>query len=161
MTEQFVATRPEDLADTETLLAMSGLEFIRAIFEGRVGGAPIAGLMNFRLHLVEEGRVIFRGSPGFEHLNPMGGVHGGWYGTILDSALGCAVASTLPKGRGYTTLEYKVNVTRALPLGTEVDCEARVSHAGRTTGVAEGTIRGTADGKLFATGSTTCLVLGG
>jgi uncharacterized protein (TIGR00369 family) len=161
MTEQFVASRPEDLADAETLLSMSGLEFIRAIFEGRVGGAPIAGLMNFRLHLVEQGRVIFRGSPGFEHLNPMGGVHGGWYGTILDSALGCAVASTLPKGRGYTTLEYKVNVTRALPLGTEVDCEARVSHAGRTTGVAEGTIRGTADGKLYATGSTTCLVLGG
>jgi uncharacterized protein (TIGR00369 family) len=161
MTEQFVATRPEDLANHALVRGMTGLDFIRAIFEGRFGMAPIAGLMNFRLHLVEEGRVIFRGAPGFEHLNPMGGVHGGWYGTILDSALGCAVASTLPEGRGYTTLEFKVNITRALPIGTEVDCEARISHSGRTTGVAEGWIRGVADGKLYATGSTTCLVMGG
>jgi len=161
MPEQFAATRAEELVDPATLLTMPGLDFIRAIFEGRLAGAPIAGLMNFRLHLVEEGRVVFRGSPAFEHLNPMGGVHGGWYGTILDSALGCAVASTLPRGRGYTTLEYKVNITRALAVGTEVDCEARVSHAGRTTGVAEGSIRGVDDGKLYATGSTTCLVIGG
>ena len=161
MTEQFVATRPEDLSDPATFMSMTGLDFVRAMLEGRIANAPIAGLMNFRLHLVEEGRVVFRGSPGFEHLNPMGGVHGGWYGTILDSALGCAVATTLPRGRGYTTLEFKVNVTRALAIGTEVDCEARTSHAGRTTGVAEGWIRGVADGKLYATGSTTCLVLGG
>lgn len=161
MTQQFVATHPDQIADPATLLSIPGIEFIRAIFEGRIAGAPIAGLMDFRLHLVEEGHVIFRGKPGFQHLNPMGGVHGGWYGTILDSALGCAVATTLPKGRGYTTLEYKINITRALPLGTEVDCEARVSHAGRTTGIAEGSIRGVADGKLYATGSTTCLVLGG
>ena len=161
MPDQFAATRPEELADHAAVRRMSGLDFVRAIFEGCVGGAPIAGLMNFRLHLVEEGRVVFRGAPGFEHLNPMGGVHGGWYGTILDSALGCAVATTLPAGRGYTTLEYKVNITRALPIGVEVDCEARVSHAGRTTGVAEGWIRGVADGKLYATGSTTCLVMGG
>ena len=161
MPDQFVATRPEQLADPAVLRDMTGLDFIRALFDGRFGMAPIAGLMNFRLHLVEEGRVIFRGSPGFEHTNPMGGVHGGWYGTILDSALGCAVATSLPRGRGYTTLEYKVNVTRALPIGTEVECEARVSHAGRTTGVAEGTIRGVADGRVYATGSTTCLVLGG
>lgn len=161
MPDQYVATRPEDIPDRAAVAQLSGLEFIRAIAEGRFPNAPIAGLMNFRLQLAEEGRVIFRGAPGFEHLNPMGGVHGGWYGTILDSALGCAVATALPKGRGYTTLEYKINITRALPIGTEVDCEARVTHAGRTTGVAEGWIRGVEDGKLYATGSTTCLVMGG
>lgn len=161
MTQQYVATRPDEVATPAVFRTMSGLDFVRALADGRIGMAPIAGLMNFRLHLVEEGRVVFRGAPGFEHLNPVGGVHGGWYGTILDSALGCAVATTLPKGRGYTTLEYKVNITRALAIGTEVDCEARISHAGRTTGVAEGWIRGVADGRLYATGSTTCLIMGG
>lgn len=161
MPEQYVAQRPDDLPRPQEILSMTGLEYIQAIFDGRMAGAPIAGTLNFRLHLVEAGRVIFRGAPEFRHLNPMGGVHGGWYGTLLDSALGCAVATMLPKGRGYTTLEYKINITRALPVGMEIDCEARVSHMGRSTGVAEGTIRGVADGKLYATGSTTCLVMGG
>jgi len=161
MSQYFYATRPEDVATPATFAEMSGIEFLRAMLEGRVAGPPIAQGMNFRLHLVEEGRVVFRGSPRFEHLNPVGGVHGGWYGTILDSALGCAVATMLPKGRGYTTLEYKINITRALPVGMEVDCEARANHVGRTTGVAEGWVRGVEDGKLYATGSTTCLVMGG
>jgi len=159
MPEPYAATRASELPSPDDLRAMSGLDFIRAIFEGRISGAPIAETMNFRMHAVEEGRVVFRGAPEFRHLNPMGGVHGGWYGTLLDSALGCAVATVLPQGRLYTTLEYKVNITRALPVGTLIDCEARVSHAGRSTAVAEGTIRGVEDGKLYATGSTTCLIM--
>ena len=91
--------------------------------------------------------------------NPAGTLHGGWYGTILDSALGCAVMTVLPQGVGYTTLEYKVNITRAIPPGTEVECWAEVDHAGRSTAVAHGEIRGLEDGKLYATGSTTCIVL--
>lgn len=125
-----------------------------------MAGAPIAGGMNFRLFRVEEGHVAFRGSAAFEHLNPMGGVHGGWYGTLLDSALGCAVATLLPQGRHYTTLEYKVNITRALKPGVLVEAAARVSHFGRSTAVAEATLTGVEDGKLYATGSTTCLVMG-
>lgn len=160
MPDQHVARTPADLPGPELLAEMSGLEFMRAILEGRLPGAPIAETMNFRLHAVEPGRVVFRGAPEFRHLNPTGGLHGGWYGTLLDSALGCAVATVLPRGRHYTTLEYKVNITRALPLGTEIDCEARIQHAGRTTAVAEGTIRGVADGRLYATGSTTCLIFG-
>jgi uncharacterized protein (TIGR00369 family) len=89
----------------------------------------------------------------------MGTVHGGWYGTLLDSAMACAVMTAVPKGSTYTTLEYKVNVTRALPPGTEIEAVGTVSHAGRSTGVAEGAIRGVLDGKLYATGSTTCLIL--
>lgn len=161
MPEPFVARSPEDIPSFQEITSMTGLEYIQAIFEGRLPGAPIAETMGFKPHLVEAGRVVFRGAPAFRHLNPMGGVHGGWYGTLLDSALGCAVATMLPKGRGYTTLEYKVNITRALPVGVVIDCEARVAHMGRSTGVAEATIKGVEDGRLYATGSTTCMVLGG
>jgi uncharacterized protein (TIGR00369 family) len=159
MPDQFTAHTPQDLPDKAIVAGMSGLEFIEAIRDGRLPGAPIAGLLNFRIHRVEMGEVSFRGTPSFSHFNPMGAVHGGWYGTLLDSAMGCAVATTLPKGRWYTTLEYKVNITRALAAGVEVECTARVSHAGRSTGVAEGWVRGVADGKLYATGSTTCIVI--
>lgn len=156
---QFPAATPAEMPDRAVVATMSGLDFMRAILEGRMGGAPIAEVMNFHLHSVEKGEVAFRGTPGFRHFNPMGGVHGGWYGTILDSALGCAVATTLEAGAGYTTLEYKVNLTRALKPGTLVECRARVQHAGRTTAVAEGTITGVEDGRLYATGSTTCIIL--
>jgi len=159
MPDQHVAQSPADLPDRQTLLSLSGLEMMQAIRDGQLPGAPIAGLMNFRMHSVEYGKVIFRGSPEFAHFNPMGGVHGGWYGTILDSALGCAVASTLPRGSLYTTLEYKVNLTRALTPGTLVDCTATIQHAGRSTAVAEATIKGVEDGKLYATGSTTCIIM--
>lgn len=159
MTEQFTARSPEDLPDQARILSMSGLEFIESIRDGKLGGAPIAGLMNFHIHDVSPGKVTFRGAASFHHFNPMGGVHGGWYGTILDSALGCAVATTLPRGTVYTTLEYKVNLTRALKPGVLVDCTATVQHAGRSTAVAEAELRGVEDGKLYATGSTTCIVM--
>jgi uncharacterized protein (TIGR00369 family) len=153
------ATRPEDLADRDTLLSMSGLDFMRAMLNGRLPQPPIARVLCYRLWSVDPGRVAFRGTPGFDHANPMGTVHGGWYGTLLDSAMACAVMTAVPKGSTYTTLEYKVNVTRALPPGTEIEAVGTVSHAGRSTGVAEGAIRGVLDGKLYATGSTTCLIL--
>ncbi|MFC2966657.1 PaaI family thioesterase [Acidimangrovimonas pyrenivorans] len=159
MTEQFFATKPDDLPNREELLSMSGLDFMRGILEGRISGPPIAGLMTYRLHEVEPGRVAFRGAPDFTATNPMGGVHGGWYGTLLDSCMACAVMTMVPKGSYYTTLEYKINITRALPVGTEIEAVGMVSHTGRSTGVAEGTIRGVADGRLYATGSTTCLIM--
>ncbi|PWE28289.1 PaaI family thioesterase [Pararhodobacter marinus] len=161
MPDPFFATRPEEMPSRDAVAQLTGLEYMQAIFDGRMAGAPIAGVMHFWPHEVSEGEVAFRGEPKFEHLNPMGGLHGGWYGTLLDSALGCAVATTLPRGAGYTTLEYKVNLTRALKPGTLVECRARVQHAGRSTAVAEGTIRGVEDGKLYATGSTTCIILRG
>ena len=90
----------------------------------------------------------------------MGGVHGGWYGTLLDSCLGCAVMTALPQGRAYTTLEYKVNLIRAIPMGRPVIATGRVSHAGRTTAVAMGDIRDAETGRLHAEGNTTCLIMG-
>ena len=148
-----------DLASRDTLLSMPGLDFMRSILDGRTPQPPIGRVLGYRLTAVEPGTVTFTGTPGFNHLNPMGGVHGGWYGTLLDSAMACAVMTTLPAGRLYTTLEYKVSLLRALPVGTEVEAVGRVVHAGRTTGVAEGALRGTGDGRLYATGTSTCLVL--
>ncbi|MEL7300309.1 MAG: PaaI family thioesterase [Pseudomonadota bacterium] len=155
----FVATRPEELPSRETLLSLSGLEFMEAMLRGEISRPPISGLMNYRVHAVEPGMVAFRGTAEFAHTNPMGGVHGGWYGTLLDSCMACAVMTTVPKGAVYTTLEYKINITRALPTGIEIEARGEVSHAGRSTGVSTGAIRGVADGKLYASGSTTCLIM--
>lgn len=158
---QHAALSPADLPRPEEVRAMTGLELMRAILEGRLAGAPIAGPMGFGLDAVEEGRAVFRGTPRFEHANPMGTTHGGWYGTLLDSAMACAVLTRLPRGTTYTTLEYKVNIIRPIPAGTTILCEGRAEHVGRRTGVATGTIRGAEDGRLHATGSTTCIVVEG
>ncbi|MCV3272570.1 PaaI family thioesterase [Roseobacter sinensis] len=153
------ATSPADLLSQDALLSMSGLEFMQSILDGRSPGPPIGETMGYRLHAVDDGRVVFRGTPEFYVTNPMGTVHGGWYGTLLDSAMACAVMTKVPRGSVYTTLEFKINITRNLPVGTLIDCIGEVDHAGRSTGVAHGNIRGVEDGKLYATGSTTCIIM--
>ena len=154
------AVRMEDLPRPEQMAGMSGLEFMEALREGRFAGAPIAQTMGYDLHEVGEGRVVFRGVPSFSVYNPIGTVHGGWFGTLLDSCMACAVQTTLPKGKGYTTLEYKVSIIRPLFEGSgPVLAIGDVTHSGRRTGLAEGRIVGEADGKLYATGTTTCLVM--
>ncbi|WP_208348771.1 PaaI family thioesterase [Pseudaestuariivita rosea] len=153
------AQTPQDLASRETLLSMSGLEAMQAFRDGTLPGPPIAHLMGYAIHTVEPGHVTFRGTPGFDVLNPMGTVHGGWYGTLLDSSMACAVMTTVPKGSIYTTMEYKINIVRSIPLGTEIESSGVVSHAGRSSGIATGEIRGVEDGKLYATGSTTCIIM--
>lgn len=161
MPAPYIAQRPEDLLPREQLLSMSGLEFMRGIMEGRLPAPAISEQLDYFLHLVEPGRVIFRGTPAFAHTNPMGTVHGGWYGTLLDSAMACAVMTTVPKGSWYTTLEYKINIVRPIPLGIQIEAEGLVQHDGRSTGVAMGTIKGVTDGAIYATGSTTCIVMAG
>jgi len=156
---QFLAKSLTDLPDQETLLSMSGYDFMRGILEGRIPRPPISGVLNYKLETVEDGRVIFRGAPEFDHTNPMGTVHGGWYGTLLDSAMACAVMTKVPKGSVYTTLEYKINITRTIPLGRDILCEGLVEHSGRSTGVANGWLRDAENGKLYATGSTTCIIM--
>lgn len=154
-----VAQSPDDLLSREDLLKMSGLEFMQSVRDGINPGPPIGETMGYTLHSVEDGRVVFRGTPEFNVTNPMGTVHGGWYGALLDSAMACAVMTKVPRGSVYTTLEYKVNILRAIPLGMTIDCEGVIDHVGRSTGVAHGEIRGVEDGKLYATGSTTCIVM--
>ena len=154
-----IATRPEDLLSQSDAIKLSGLEFMQSILDGTNPGPPIGATMGYTLHQIEEGRAVFRGTPEFGVTNPMGTVHGGWYGTLLDSAMACAVMTKVPRGSVYTTLEYKVNILRAIPLGMTVDCIGETDHVGRSTGVAHGEIRGVADGKLYATVSTTCIVM--
>lgn len=155
---QTIATTAADLPDLTRTLSMSGLDFMRAMQAGNISGPPIAALLNYQIDQVETGRVTFRGTPEFCGLNPMGTVHGGWYGTLLDSCMSCAVMTMVPKGKIYTTLEYKVNITRQIRLGQEIVAEGLVQHSGRSTGVARGEIRGVADGKIYATGSATCMI---
>lgn len=159
MANRVYAKSMDELLDQEALLSMSGLDFMEGIRDGRLPAPPISQGLNYALDTVEDGRVVFRGAPSFDHTNPMGTVHGGWYGTLLDSCMACAVMTKVPKGSIYTTLEYKINITRSIPVGMEIAAEGIVSHAGRSTGVAEGTIRGVQDGKLYATGSTTCIIM--
>ncbi|MCZ4256930.1 PaaI family thioesterase [Sulfitobacter sp. G21635-S1] len=154
-----IAQSPEELLTQQEALKLSGLEFMQAILDGTNPGPPIGATMGYRLHAVEDGRVVFRGAPEFNVTNPMGTVHGGWYGTLLDSAMACAVMTKVPAGSVYTTLEYKVNILRSIPLGLQIDCIGLADHVGRSTGVAHGEIRGVEDGKLYATGSTTCIVM--
>lgn len=154
-----IAQSPADLPSQAEVLNLSGLEFMQGIVEGRLPGPPIGETMGYRLLSVEDGRVIFRGTPEFAVTNPLGTVHGGWYGTLLDSAMACAVMTRVPRGSVYTTLEYKINITRPIPFGMEIECVGEVDHSGRSSGVAHGTIRGLEDGKLYATGSTTCIIM--
>ena len=154
-----IAQSPADLLKQDEVLGMSGLEFMTGILEGRLPGPPIGQTLGYQLHAVEDGRVVFRGAPSFAMTNPLGTVHGGWYGTLLDSAMACAVMTKVPKGSVYTTLEYKISIIRPIPLGMMIDCIGVIDHVGRSTGVAKGEIRGVEDGKLYATGTTTCIVM--
>jgi len=161
MTTPLYANTAADFPSRETLLSMSGLAFMQGMLAGRLPHPTISHVLNYHLTEVAPGRVTFAGSALIEQTNPVGAVHGGWYGTLLDSALGCSVMTCVPQGYWYTTLEYKVNITRALPLNTEVIAEGLVDHAGKTTAVAHASIRGAADGRLYATGTTTCIILAG
>jgi uncharacterized protein (TIGR00369 family) len=142
----------------EDLAKLRGLELLQRIIDGKYPAPPMAGLLNFTLTEVNDGRAVFRGLPGERHLNPLGAVHGGWAATVLDSALGCSVQTTLAIGEAYATVEFKVNLTRPiLPNTGEVVCEARIVHRGRTLAVAEATLRDK-DGKLLALGTETCAI---
>lgn len=137
---------------------LSGLEYLQKIVAGELPRPPMGVLMDFAIVELSEGRAVFTAEPAEYHYNPLGTVHGGLAATLLDSAMGCAVHSTLPAGAGYTTLEIKVNYIRPLTAETgPVRCEAKVVHVGGRTATAEGRIVDER-GKLYAHGTTTCIV---
>jgi uncharacterized protein (TIGR00369 family) len=148
---------PQHLA--ERALQMDGLEFIKALMNGDLPAPPIAELLGFQPVEAGEGRVVFELVPGERHYNPIGGVHGGVLATLLDSAMSCAVHTTLPAGTAYTTLEMKVSFVGAVTAGTgAVRCEGEVVHRGGTIATAEGRLWAESTGRLLAHGSTTCLI---
>jgi len=140
------------------MATMDGLGQLQAMLRGDLPAAPISQTLDFLLIEVDRGHAVFQGTPGPAHLNPLGGVHGGWYATLLDSALGCSVHSALPQGKAYTTLEFKVNLVRAIgPQVQRVRAIGQTVHVGGQTATAEARLVGP-DGKLYAHASTTCLV---
>jgi uncharacterized protein (TIGR00369 family) len=141
--------------------SLNGMEYLRAIAQGKIPAPPIALLLGFALEEVEEGRVVFTAEPGEHHYNPIGVVHGGLAATLLDSAMGCAVHSLLAQGRGYTTLEIKVNYVRAIKRESgRLRAVASVVHMGGRIATAEGRIVD-ATGQIYAHATTTCILLGG
>lgn len=135
-----------------------GLDVMQAMLRGELPGPPIMRTLDFVLVEVGEGRAVFQGTPGPDFFNPMGGVHGGWYATLLDSALGCSVHTMMPAGRAYTTAELGVNLVKAIgPKVQRVRAEGEVLHCGRQLATAQARLVGP-DGTLYAHATTTCLV---
>lgn len=142
-----------------TLASMAGIDVMRGLLEGRLPAPPAIGLIGITLTEVDPGRVVMRLTPGPQHANPMGTMHGGMLATLLDSVMGCAVHTTLAPGSSYSTLEIKVNYIRAVtPASGELAGEGKVVHAGRRSAVAEGRVID-AKGRVVATASTTCIIL--
>jgi uncharacterized protein (TIGR00369 family) len=146
------------LPSREDLRARSGAEFFRAIGNGELPMPHIGETLEFWPVEWEVGRMVFQGTPHIGHYNPIGSVHGGWIAAILDSAVGCAIHSTLPAGTGYTTVELKLNYVRAVTNQTgPLRAEGKVIHVGKQLATAEGRLHD-ARGKLYAHASTTCMV---
>jgi uncharacterized protein (TIGR00369 family) len=136
----------------------TGLDFLRAIQTGAHPNAPIADHLGMDLVEVAEGRAVFEADPAEFLFNPAGTVHGGFAATMLDSAMACAVHATLPEGDVYTTVDLSLKIVRTItPEAGRLRAEGEVVHVGGRIGTAEGRLTG-ADGKLYAHGSTTCLI---
>jgi uncharacterized protein (TIGR00369 family) len=171
--EAFAASSPETsrsrtlvwqdpVATAAAGATMTGLEYMTAIVAGQLPPPPIAVTMRLRPVELEEGRVVFEGEPGEEHYNPIGVVHGGYAATLLDSALGCAVHTTLPAGLAYTSLGLEAKFVRPISRDTgRVLCEANVLYRGRKQATADAKLTAAESGKLLAHGVATCMILGG
>jgi uncharacterized protein (TIGR00369 family) len=144
---------------TDTRHGLSGLEYFRKMMAGELPPPAMLELFGIRLVEADKGRVVFTAVADERFYNGTGVAHGGFAATLLDTALGCAINSTMPVGKRFTTLELKVNLTR--PLTKEVGllrCEALVVHVGGRTATSEGRIVDSR-GKLYAHGTTTCIVV--
>jgi len=146
------------VATPQMVAGKSGMQMMQAMLRGEVPYPPIARTLDFMIIDVGPGTAVFQGRPQLNHYNPLGTVHGGWFAALLDSALGCAIHTMMPAGRGYTTAELSVNLVRAITTKVpRVRAEGRVIHCGRQLATADARLVG-ADGTLYAHATTTCLV---
>ncbi len=147
------------MALAESARGMPGIDFLRAMRDGKLPPPPICALLGYRLVEVEPGHAVFEITPAEQHYNPIGVVHGGVAMTLLDSAMGCAVQTRMPAGGGYTTLEAKTNLVRAVTASTgKLRATGRVLHVGKRVATAEARLEDS-EGKLYAHATTTCIVL--
>ncbi|SRR5581483_7523943 len=146
-------------ATAELRRQLSGLEFFRKMLTGELPHAPMLELLGIRLVEADAGRVVFTAEVQERFYNGTGVAHGGFASTLLDTALGCSINSTTPPGKRFTTLELKVNLTRPLTVAANpLRCEGKVLHVGSRIALSEAWLYG-ADGKLYAHGTTTCIVV--
>jgi uncharacterized protein (TIGR00369 family) len=154
-------TWQDPVAVAATGAELPGIEYMRALAAGELPPPPIAVLLRMQPTEVEPGRAVFEGEPSEEHYNPIGVVHGGYSATLIDSALGCAVHTTLAAGEAYTTLSLEVKLVR--PITREIGrvlCEGEVVYRGRRQATAQAKLTDAATGKLLAHGSATCMIIG-
>lgn len=160
-TRSATLTWQDPVATAARGLEMSGLEYMRAMSAGEIPPAPIAVLMNMAPVRMEEGSITFAATPGEEHYNPIGIVHGGFAATLLDSATGCAVHTTLPAGTAYASLGLEAKYLRAITSATgTVHCSAEVTYRGRRQATADARVFEPDTGRLLATATSTCMILG-
>ena len=146
------------LAKPHQVLGKTGLQVMTALLEGELPHPYMADTFDCELVEVGEGMAIFQATPQLKHYNPLGSVHGGWYATLLDFSLGCAVQTKLPVGLGYTTTQLNLNIVRAANTQTgPLRCIGKALHVGRQVGTSEARIVGP-DGKLYAHATTTCAI---
>jgi uncharacterized protein (TIGR00369 family) len=146
------------VATLDQVRGKTGLALMQAILDGHAPYAAICKTLNFLMIEAHSGQTIFQGTPSPEHMNPLGTIHGGWFATLLDSALGCAVHTMMPVGRAYTTAELSVKIVKALtPKVQRVRAMGSVVHCGRQLATAEARLIGP-DGTLYAHASSVCLV---
>jgi uncharacterized protein (TIGR00369 family) len=136
---------------------LTGLELMKAMMEGRIPRAPIAEIVPMRPMEVASGYIKFFAKADKRHINPLGGVHGGFAATVLDSVTGCAVHTLLEAGVGYGTIDLDIKMLKPIPLDKELVAEGRVIHLSKKIGVSEGTLKD-ADGNLYALASATCMI---
>ena len=137
---------------------MTGLAILQAMARGEIPAPSITQTMPMTLVEAEEGRVVFHATAGRQHLNPLGGVHGGFAATVLDSVTACAVHTQLGAGVGYGTIDLNIKMIRPVPQDELVIAEGRIINVSKSLGISEGTLK-TRDGKLLATATATCMIM--
>ena len=158
MHDKTAATIEYGVTPTEVMASMPGIDFVRAIFDGKLPAPPIMQNIEPFDSTAEPGVVVMHSIPGLRHYNPIGSVHGGYAATLLDSAMGLAIHSMLPVGTGYTTLEFKVSFIKGMTKDSgAVRTEGRTLNVGRRAATAEARMTDS-KGRLLAHATTTCLV---